>query len=105
MRPNRRRRRQHRSAAQRTAPQAAALLAEVHHMPSVAASIGVSQPAVSQAIARLEDALGSPLPRTARGMVPTDAGRRWVVRFERVLAELRHIRADIAALPGCWKVW
>ncbi|GAA7761478.1 MULTISPECIES: LysR family transcriptional regulator [Cupriavidus] len=79
----------------------AAMLAEVHHMPSVAASIGVSQPAVSQAIARLEDALGQPIfARTARGMVPTDAGSRWVVRFERVLAELRNIRADIAALKG-----
>jgi DNA-binding transcriptional LysR family regulator len=33
-------------------------------------------------------------------MVPTDAGSRWVVRFERVLAELRNIRADIAALKG-----
>lgn len=79
----------------------AVMLAEVHHMPSVAASVGVSQSAVSQAIARLEDALGQPVfTRTARGMVPTDAGSRWVVRFERALAELRHIRADIAALQG-----
>jgi len=79
----------------------AALLAEVHHMPSVAASIGVSQSAVSQAISRLEDALGQPIfTRTARGMVPTDVGSRWVVRFERALADLRHIRADIAALQG-----
>ena len=79
----------------------AALLSEVHHMPSVAAALGISQSAVSQAVARLEDALGQPLfARTARGMVPTDAGSRWVVRFERVLAELRHIHADIAALQG-----
>jgi LysR family transcriptional regulator of gallate degradation len=81
--------------------QAAALLAEVHHMPSVATSLGISQSAVSQAIARLEDALGQPLfARTARGMLPTDTGSRWIVRFERVLAELRHIHADIAALQG-----
>ncbi|MGO4303305.1 LysR family transcriptional regulator [Cupriavidus sp. RAF12] len=79
----------------------AALLAEVHHMPSVAAAIGVSQSAVSQAIARLEDALGQPIfTRTARGMIPTDLGSRWIVRFERALADLRHIHADIAALQG-----
>ncbi|TWI61157.1 LysR family transcriptional regulator of gallate degradation [Pseudoduganella lurida] len=81
--------------------QAAVLLAEVHHMPSVAHAMGTSQSAVSQAIARLEDMLGQPLfLRTAHGMVPTDAGRRWVERFERVLAELRHIPEDIAALAG-----
>jgi len=81
--------------------QAATLLAEMHHMPSVAHAMGVSQSAVSQAVARLEDMLGQPLfLRTAHGMVPTDAGRRWTESFERVLAELRHIPEDIAALAG-----
>jgi LysR family transcriptional regulator of gallate degradation len=81
--------------------QAAALLAEVHHMPSVARAMGTSQSAVSQAIARLEDMFGQPLfLRTAHGMLPTDAGRRWIEAFERVLAELRHIPDDIAALAG-----
>jgi LysR family transcriptional regulator of gallate degradation len=81
--------------------QAAALLAEVHYMPSVAQTMGASQSAISQAIARLEDMLGQPLfLRTAHGMLPTDAGRRWIERFERVLAELRHIPEDIAALAG-----
>jgi LysR family transcriptional regulator of gallate degradation len=81
--------------------QAATLLAEMHHMPSVAHAMGVSQSAVSQAIARLEDMLGQPLfLRTAHGMVPTDAGRHWSESFERVLAELRHIPEDIAALEG-----
>jgi LysR family transcriptional regulator of gallate degradation len=80
---------------------AAALLAEVHYMPSVAQTMGTSQSAVSQAIARLEDMLGQPLfLRTAHGMVPTDCGRRWIEHFERVLAELRHIPEDIAALAG-----
>lgn len=80
---------------------AAALLAEVHHMPTVARGMGTSQSAVSQAIARLEDMLGQPLfLRTAHGMLPTDAGRRWTGRFERVLAELRHIPDDMAALAG-----
>lgn len=81
--------------------QATTLLAEMHHMPSVAHAMGVSQSAVSQAIARLEDMLGQPLfLRTAHGMVPTDAGRRWTECFERVLSELRHIPEDIAALAG-----
>jgi len=81
--------------------QAATLLAEVHHMPTVAQAMGTSQSAVSQAVARLEDMLGQPLfLRTAHGMLPTDAGRRWIERFGRVLAELRHIPEDIAALAG-----
>jgi LysR family transcriptional regulator of gallate degradation len=81
--------------------QTATLLAEMHHMPSVARVMGVSQSAVSQAIARLEDMLEQPLfLRTAHGMVPTDAGRRWTESFERVLSELRHIPEDIAALAG-----
>jgi LysR family transcriptional regulator of gallate degradation len=81
--------------------QAAALLAEVHHMPTVAQAMGTSQSAVSQAISRLEDMLGQPLfLRTAHGMLPTDAGRRWIERFERILAELRHIPDDVAALAG-----
>ncbi|WP_091875331.1 LysR family transcriptional regulator [Massilia yuzhufengensis] len=81
--------------------QAAALLAEVHHMPTVAHALGASQSAVSQAISRLENMLGQPLfLRTAHGMLPTDAGRRWIGRFERALAELRHIPEDVAALAG-----
>lgn len=81
--------------------QAAAMLAEVHHMPTVAHAMGSSQPAVSQAISQLENVLGQPLfLRSARGMLPTDVGRRWIERFERALAELRHIPEDVAALTG-----
>jgi LysR family transcriptional regulator of gallate degradation len=81
--------------------QAATLLAEVHHMPTVAQALGTSQSAVSQAVSRLEDMLGQPLfLRTAHGLLPTDAGRRWIERFGRALAELRHIPEDVAALAG-----
>jgi LysR family transcriptional regulator of gallate degradation len=81
--------------------QAATLLAEAHYMPGVAHALGASQSAISQAITHLENMLGQPLfLRTAHGMLPTDAGRRWTERFERVLAELRHIPEDIAALAG-----
>jgi LysR family transcriptional regulator of gallate degradation len=81
--------------------QATVLLAETHHMPSVARLMQVSPSAVSQSISLLEGILGQALFfRTAHGMLPTDAGRRWTERFERTLAELRHIPADIAALAG-----
>jgi LysR family transcriptional regulator, regulator for genes of the gallate degradation pathway len=80
---------------------ATVLLAETHHMPSVARLMGVSPSAVSQSISTLEGVLGQPLFfRTAHGMLPTDAGRRWTERFERSLSELRHIPEDIAALAG-----
>ena len=47
-------------------------LCEQHHMPSVAESIGITQPAVSMAIRQMEDSIGVPLfERTARGMIPT----------------------------------
>jgi LysR family transcriptional regulator of gallate degradation len=79
----------------------AAMLADVHHVSTVAHLCGVTQPAISASIARLEESLGQPLfQRTARGMVPTPVGERWVVRFKRVLAELRNIQADVAALKG-----
>jgi LysR family transcriptional regulator of gallate degradation len=79
----------------------AAMLADVHHMSTVAHLCGLTQPAISASIARLEESLAQPLfQRTPRGMVPTPAGERWVVRFKRVLAELRNIQADIAALKG-----
>jgi LysR family transcriptional regulator of gallate degradation len=81
--------------------QAAVQLADVHHMPSVARLMGMSQSAVSQAVAKLELALGQTLfRRSAHGMVPSDAGTRWIVRFNRVLVELEHITSDLAALKG-----
>jgi len=79
----------------------AALLADVHHMSTVAHLSGVTQPAISASISGLEETLGQPLfQRTPRGMVPTAVGERWVVHFKRVLAELRNIQADVAALQG-----
>lgn len=81
--------------------QAAALLAELNHMPGVAARLSVTQPAISAAIARLESALRQPLfLRAARGLLPTDFGARALPRFERALAELRYLEDDLAALRG-----
>ncbi|QDJ51223.1 LysR family transcriptional regulator [Bordetella hinzii] len=77
------------------------LLADVHHMSTVAHLQGLTQPAISAAVSRLEQCLGQAVfQRTPRGMIPTPAGERWVIRFKRVLAELRNIEADVAALNG-----
>lgn len=67
-------------------------------MPTVARRLSISQSAVSAALAKLEATLAQPLfQRSARGMIPTDIGARWVMRFERCLAGLRHIDAEVAA--------
>ena len=76
-------------------------LTEQHHMPSVAESIGITQPAVSMAIRQLEESVGTPLfERTARGMIPTPAGAALAFRLKRAMAEIRHAAADIAGLRG-----
>lgn len=51
-------------------------IAEHGHMTRAAGALGVSQPALSAAVARLEEELGAALfHRTGRGVAPTDAGR------------------------------
>lgn len=76
-------------------------LTEQHHMPSVAESIGITQPAVSMAVRQLEESVGAPLfERTARGMIPTQAGAALAFRLKRAMAEIRHAAADIASLQG-----
>ncbi|WP_036595797.1 LysR family transcriptional regulator [Ottowia thiooxydans] len=80
---------------------AASLLAELHHMPSVGRQLGVSPSAVSSVLARLEGALRQKLfLRTASGLIPTDAGTRWTLHFDRALAELRYLEDEIAAARG-----
>lgn len=76
-------------------------LTEQHHMPSVAESLGITQPAVSIAVRQMEDSIGIALfERTARGMLPTPAGAALALRLKRALAEIRHAVADIASLRG-----
>jgi LysR family transcriptional regulator, regulator for genes of the gallate degradation pathway len=76
-------------------------LTEQHHMPSVAESLGITQPAVSIAVRHLEESIGVALfERTARGMMPTPAGAALALRLKRALAEIRHAVADIASLRG-----
>jgi LysR family transcriptional regulator of gallate degradation len=76
-------------------------LTEQHHMPSVAESLGITQPAVSIAVRQMEESIGVALfERTARGMMPTPAGAALALRLKRALAEIRHAVADIASLRG-----
>lgn len=54
-----------------------------------AARLHVAQPSLSQQIAKLEQELGQPLlDRLPRGVVPTEAGRRFYHRARRILAEI-----------------
>jgi LysR family transcriptional regulator, regulator for genes of the gallate degradation pathway len=76
-------------------------LAALHHMPSVAENLGVTQPAVSLAVRQIEQRIGVRLfERTPRGMIPSAAGAALALRMQRVLAEIRHAVAEIAALRG-----
>jgi len=57
-----------------------------------AAELHVAQPALSRAIANLEEELGSRLfERTSRSVRLTDAGANFVVRARRILADVRNL--------------
>jgi LysR family transcriptional regulator, regulator for genes of the gallate degradation pathway len=76
-------------------------LSEQHHMPSVAESLGITQPAVSSAVRQMEATIGVALfERTARGMIPTRAGAVLALRLKRALVEIRHAVDDMASLRG-----
>ena len=78
-----------------------ASLAEKRSMAAVAREFGVTQPGISAALKDLEAACGIPIfERSARGMVPTQAGDILVFHCRRVLSELRHIVPDLAAIEG-----
>jgi DNA-binding transcriptional LysR family regulator len=66
-----------------------------------AEATGVSQQAVSKAIAKLEDELGVPLfERSAFGATPTVFGRALERRAQTILAETRLANAELNALSG-----
>jgi LysR family transcriptional regulator of gallate degradation len=76
-------------------------LAKLRHMPTVSVVLGITQPAVSASIGKLESSLGIVLfTRTAKGMFLTEAGELLLFRAKRALAELRHVQAELAALRG-----
>jgi LysR family transcriptional regulator, regulator for genes of the gallate degradation pathway len=76
-------------------------LSEMRNLSSAGAALGLSQAGASMALARMETAVSEPLfQRMTRGMVATDVGARLVSRGKRIVAELRHMRSDIAAIEG-----
>jgi LysR family transcriptional regulator for metE and metH len=71
-------------------------IAEVGTLTAAAERLYVSQPALSQRLARLEDRLGGPLfDREGRKLVVTPAGVRMLSSARAVLAELRSAERDL----------
>ncbi|HEX7390498.1 MAG TPA: LysR substrate-binding domain-containing protein [Acidiphilium sp.] len=69
-------------------------VADLRHFGRAAERCGVSQPALSEQIRKLEAFLGITLfERTRRRVAPTAAGTALLVQIERVLAEARHLLA------------
>lgn len=69
-----------------------------------ARELNVSQPTLSHAIARLEEALAGAvwqrLPNRRAGVLPTELGKRVLLRGGRALAELSALEEDAAQLRG-----
>lgn len=71
-------------------------VAERENFTRAAAEVGLSQPALSRSIARLEDELGRPLfDRQARRVALTDAGRLLLDRARMILALADDVTAEI----------
>jgi LysR family hydrogen peroxide-inducible transcriptional activator len=81
-----------------------AAVVEQGSLTKAAQVLRVSQPTLSHAIMRLEDALGGPLwqrlPNRRAGVLPTELGRHALERGRRALAELDALAEDAALLRG-----
>nr|WP_081639790.1 LysR substrate-binding domain-containing protein [Actinomadura flavalba] len=76
-------------------------LAEHLHFRDAAAALRMSQPALSGAVAALEETLGAKLvERTTRRVLLTPAGERAASRAERILAELDRLVEEVHAARG-----
>ena len=76
-------------------------IADLRSLSAAGARMGLSQSGASMSLTRMEAALGQKLfQRMTQGMIATDAGVRLISRGKRIVAELRHMQSDIAALSG-----
>ena len=81
--------------------QAFVTLCEHQHMPTVAAELGITQPAVSSAIKVIESGVGTILfERSARGFVPTRFSVELALHCRRILGELRRIPIEASISLG-----
>ena len=70
-------------------------------MRAAARSLGLSQPALTKSIRRLEEELGGVLvTRSVRGAQLTEIGRAFLARARSVTADLRRAREEVAQLRG-----
>ncbi|MBR7834101.1 LysR family transcriptional regulator [Actinospica durhamensis] len=78
-----------------------ATLCETGHMGQAAAELGLSQPGLSRALARLEAELGAPLfDRNGRVLALNRFGRAFLTHAERILAEDEAGRRAVAELAS-----
>lgn len=76
-------------------------IAEAGHMTRAAEALGVSQPALSAAVRKIEDELGVPVfDRTGRGVELTEAGRVFVGHAQGALRDVEAGRRAVRALAG-----
>jgi DNA-binding transcriptional LysR family regulator len=81
--------------------QVAAAVARAGGVRRASAQLNLSQPAISQAIAKLEAALGEPLfERTSGGMFPTPGGGLFLNRIERLTGYLKAGEREFAGTRG-----
>lgn len=72
-----------------------------HHLGTVANLRGVTRTAISVSIRELEQHLQSKLfERSAKGLIPTEAGTILSFRVRRALGELRVVQQEISAMQG-----
>lgn len=75
------------------------VLAETQHVTDAAAELGISQPTLSRALARIEEQAGAPLfDRVNRRLRLNDYGRIMAEHARRALAEMQTAREHIAGL-------
>jgi DNA-binding transcriptional LysR family regulator len=77
------------------------LVARLQHVTQAAHELNMTQPALSRAIARLEQEIGVPLfDRTARSLTLTRYGEAFLEHVERALHELDQGRRQLADMAG-----